>query len=69
MCIYTYMYIYFHIYVYIYICFFVSFVFLFNFSKYVSKDGADPEINSYKNTFLSKGVGDEIQPFPICVCV
>ena len=59
---------------YIYVCiymllFFVFLFFCFSIFQYVSKDGADPEINSYKNTFSSKGVGDEIQPFPICVFV
>ena len=46
-------------------CFFCLLCLYVEFSKYVSKDEADPEIKSYKNTFFSKAVGDEPQPFPI----
>ena len=44
------------------ICFFLIYV---SFSKYVSKAGARREITSFK-TFVSDGVRDVIQPFPIC---
>ena len=51
-----------YIYAFLILCLFIY----VHFSRYVSKDGADQKQQSHRNSFVSKGVGVEIQPVPIC---